>query len=251
MRIHIYTIENRRITLQVSPTTSILDIKTEIYNKTEIKIEEQRLLTYAEEELLDSKVIAEYPEIICENTSLYIRSSTKDILITVENRLKAENKYNISSRIEMQGTENIYTLKSIIEEKEGVKVEDQMLKLYNGLWLDDLQGNIGDYQVNNRLHVHLYQKEEIIHQEVGDVLDNIQINVLTLTGGKHSMTVRSSQSIIMLKNQIEEIEGVTFTGRIRLIYKGRELKDQYCIAESGIIDNSKLHICITGCFHSG
>ena len=59
MQIFIKTISGKTITLEVEPNESILDIKTKVYDKEKISVEEQRLL-FGAKILDDEKTLNDY-----------------------------------------------------------------------------------------------------------------------------------------------------------------------------------------------
>lgn len=137
-----------------------------------------------------------------------------------------------TTTVDVEPTDPISTLKSRIEEKEGIPPEDQRL-IYNGKDLEP-QRTVQDYDIQKEATLHLVLR----------LRGGMQIFVKTLSGKTSTVEVESTDTIQALKKKLEEKEG-TPASEQRLQFGGKELADdQRTVQDYNIQKENTLHLVL-------
>ncbi|KAB8292494.1 hypothetical protein EYC80_008205 [Monilinia laxa] len=76
------------------------------------------------------------------------------------------------------------------------------------------------------------------------------ITILTLTGRELELDIETNDKILIVKEKIEEQEGVP-PSQQRLIYRGKQMLDEKEVGEYGVEERVTLHLVLAlrgGCF---
>ena len=134
--------------------------------------------------------------------------------------------------LDVEKKDLIEEIRTKIHDKEGIPPDIQFLT-YAGKVLDNGK-TLEDYGIQNSSTVYL------VFRLLGGTL---QIFIKTMTGKQIPMEVEESDSIYKLKTMIEELEGID-ADKQRLMYLGKELKDDDVIESTKIIDLSTIHVMV-------
>lgn len=125
---------------------------------------------------------------------------------------------------DIEPAERIDSIKAKIAELEGIPVDQQRL-VYSGKQLED-DKTLSDYNIQKDATLHLVLRlrgggdEQPPASEPGQM----QIFVKTISGKTITIEIEPTDTVLTLKNKINEKEGVS-TAEMRLIWQGRQLDD--------------------------
>ena len=211
------------IEFDVMEIDNIYSIKEMIRDKKGIPIEEQRLI-FADKELHDHNTLSYYN--IGREATLHL--NFKEIMIYV--------KIMNGSTIEIQAKSNytVKQIKHIIQNKEGIPLEEQCL-IFNELVLKD-DHPLSHYKVKKESTLHLEYKAMIIY---------IKIDEKTI-----KLEVEKDYTIKQIKQMIQDKEGIPFEDQyITVTNQPHRLYDLDTLMHKNIKNESTL--CLTRYIHGG
>ena len=200
-------------------SSKIIDIKNEIY----IVPPESEYLYYNNKELENEKSLSELN--IIKNVTLNLIIKPNDgLYIFIKPYFTKKNII-----IKVKETDNILNIKKEIQKKISINIENQQL-FFGEKELEDNK-TIFDYEIKNESKMYL----EVIN------VKEFQIFVKTLTGKTLHFDVYPIFTVEILKELIFNQEGIP-ENQQRIIFAGRQLKDNRTLKDYNIQSESTLHL---------
>ena len=205
----------------VEPSYTISSLKLRIEDREGIKPKQQRL--FFDNKLLedDDRTLADYG--IQNGSTLHFLT----IIRWYFNEIYIKTLTGKKITFEFVGSDTIHNIKTKIQNKENIPLEQQRI-IYGGKELEDNK-TLNDYNVYRESTLHL-------------VLRKI-IYVKLLTGKKIILEYIPSDTINNIKNKIQRKEGIRQERQI-LVFDGEELKDEKTLTDYNIKNESILHLTI-------
>ena len=203
--VHVKTAASKIITLQVDPTDTIENVKSQIQVKEMIPLDQQKLVTCNRKQLDDSLTLSDYN--IKHGATLHLvhcpRGGSELYIRTLSGKTIA---------LEVLPTDTVADLKGMIEDKEGISPDEQTL-FYAGQKLEDMS-TLSSCNIPMESMVHL----------VAPFCPMMKIFVRISTGKTLTLDVLFSDTISNIKLKIEDMEGIPCNQQ-RLFFAGTELED--------------------------
>ena len=228
--VHVKTAAGKIITLQVDPTDTIENVKSQIQVKKMIPLDQQKLVACNRKQLDDSLTLSDYN--IKHGATLHLvhcpRGGSELYIRTLSGK---------TISLEVLPTDTVADLKRMINNKERISPDEQTL-FYAGQKLEDMS-TLSSCNIPMESMLHL----------VAPFCPMMKIFVRISTGKTLTLDVLFSDTISNIKLRIEDMEGIPCDQQ-RLFFAGKELEDIFeqtqsdcnikTLADYGIKDEDRL-----------
>ena len=234
MQIFIKTINGNTIAVYVKASDKIERVKEQIEFKEGISSSEQRIV-FAGKDLDSGRTLNDY------NVK---RGSTHHLVLRLsggggESQLFIKTMTGEMITLEYELTDTISQVKTAIQEKEGIPVDEQQL-LFNGYYLEDGR-TLYDYNIHSSSMFHLVLK---LNCPPGAGV--LQVFVETPSGKSINLIVKSSDTLSAVKTRIEMKERIIVQQQM-LVYDGKRIDENKPLSDYNVQSGTLLHLLETQC----
>jgi ubiquitin C len=138
--------------------------------------------------------------------------------------------------LNVEPSETVYDIKSKIEDKEGLPIDQQML-VFMRKQLEDHR-TLADYEIKSESTIHL-----LVFEVTDSNGGSMVISVKTPTGKIITLNVKPSETVYDIKSKIEDQEGIPIYQQ-KLLFTGKQLEDHCTLADYKIERESTLHLIL-------
>ena len=224
MRIHVNTLTERMVTLEVVLEDTIENVKNKILEEEGIPVECQCLF-YAGKELRDYRTLKEYR--VPRESTLVL---TQKLLDGMPIFVKMPSGKTITLNVKLETC--IKSVKVEIQTREGIPPCKQRL-------------DFGDHELkeDRMLWEYNIQKESTLHLRFDDQCVSMPIHVLMPSGKMTTLDVLLSDDVKEIKLEIYDKDGIP-PGLQYLLFDGKELEDGCTLNDLNIQKGSMLHLVL-------
>ena len=224
-QIFVKNLLGKSVALDVQATDTVQDVKRKLQDKEAIPAGQQRLV-FQTRELEDSRTLADYNIQRDSNLGLVLR-----LVGGASYQIFVKNLLGKSVALDVQATDTVQTVKQKLQDKEGIPADQQRL-VYTTKELDPTR-TLADYNIQRDATLHLVLR----------LRGGMQIFVKTLTGKKSEFNVDEEDTVLRLKTQLQEKEGI-MADQIKLILNGRQLNDADTLKSKSVAAGTVLHMVL-------
>jgi len=185
---------------------------------------EQQLLLFAGKPIADGRILDDYN--IPNEATVHI------VILPRRLQIFVKDLTGKVTTLQLEISDTIANVKDKIHNKEGILPTQQRL-IFDGRELED----------KNTLVDENIRMDSILHLILRHGGSNMQIFVKTLTGRIITLQVKSSDTIKIVKQKIQEKEGIP-PDRQRLFFDSKKLEDYHSLIDYNIQHDATLHMVV-------
>ena len=199
--------------LKVESTTAVGDVKKMIEAKKGVPWQLQQL-NLSGVSLEDNRTMGYY-NVLISNRSIVVLHSLSRLQVFV----KSLTGKTIT--LQVRGDDRVEHVKSLVYEREGIPPDQQRIVSVGKLLQDGRC--LKDYGIKDGSVLNLYLQ----------LLGGMRIFFKTLTGKTHALEVEASDTVKLVKDKIQDLEGIP-PNQQRLFVYGKEVKDELTVDDCDI-----------------